>query len=200
MRVLVGCERSGAVRRAFRARGVDAFSNDLVPADDESKFHIVGDVRDVIWDDWELAILHPECTYLACSGLHWNARRPDRAQKTLDAIAFVEELWAHRSRMRMCIENPRGCLPTRSTLGSPQQVLQPHQFGHDASKATCLWLHGIPPLIPTQHVAPRYLDGRPRWANQTDSGQNRLGPSAERARIRSETYAGIAHAMAEQWC
>jgi hypothetical protein len=197
-RWLIGCERSGAVRRAMRARGVDAWSCDLFPADDGSPHHIQGDVLEAIKGEWGGAIVFPDCTYLTVSGLHWNVRRPERSLKTDAAVAFVEELWAHRHRIgRMALENPRGCLPTRSSLGKPSQVIQPHQFGHDASKATCLWLYGLEALAinPANQVAPRIVGGRPRWANQTDSGQNRLPPSPDRARLRSETYAGIAAAM-----
>jgi hypothetical protein len=95
------------------------------------------------------------------------------------------------------LENPIGCISTR--VRKPDQTIQPHQFGHDASKATCLWLKGLPLLTPTKHIAPRLVDGRKRWGNQTDSGQNKLPPSADRWKIRSETYQGIADAMANQW-
>jgi hypothetical protein len=98
---------------------------------------------------------------------------------------------------RIALENPIGCISTQ--IRKPTQTIQPWQFGHDASKATCLWLKGLPALTPTQTIAPRMVDGRKRWANQTDSGQNRLPPSADRWKIRSETYQGIADAMAAQW-
>jgi hypothetical protein len=154
------------------------------------------------------AILFPDCTFLTVSGLHWNKRRHERAALTDQAIAFVEVLWAHRTRIgKMAIENPVGCLSTRSVLGKPSQVIQPWQFGDDASKATCLWLHGLPMLEPDMEKSfpPRIIEWPPesgkfrsRWGNQTDSGQNRLPPSPDRARLRSETYAGVAFAMA-QW-
>lgn len=199
-RVLVGCERSGVVRRALRRLGIDAWSNDLVPADDGSPYHIIGDVQEVIKDDWSAAILFPDCTYLTVSGLHWNKRRLERAAKTEAAIEFVERLWAHRERIgRMAIENPIGCLSTRSSLGKPTQIIQPHWFDADASKATCLWLHMLPKLLPTKPVAPRRINGKPRWGNQTDSGQNKLPPSEDRARQRAETYPGVADAMALWW-
>jgi hypothetical protein len=95
------------------------------------------------------------------------------------------------------LENPIGCISTR--IRKPDQTIQPHQFGHNASKATCLWLKGLPLLTPTKHMTPRLVDGRKRWGNQTDSGQNKLPPSADRWKIRSETYKGIADAMANQW-
>jgi hypothetical protein len=100
---------------------------------------------------------------------------------------------------RICIENPVSVISTR--IRKPDQTVQPYQFGHDASKRTCLWLKGLAPLVlnPADYVQPRMVAGRPRWANQTDSGQNKLGPSADRWQVRSKTYTGIAQAMAEQW-
>lgn len=98
---------------------------------------------------------------------------------------------------RRAVENPIGCISTR--VRKPDQIIHPHQFGSDASKSTCLWLNGLPLLVPTEHVAPRMVEGRKRWANQTDSGQNKLPPSEDRWKIRSETYPGIAQAMATQW-
>jgi hypothetical protein len=203
MKVLVACEFSGAVRRAFRARGHDAWSCDLLPAEDGAPQHIQGDVRLILEQDWDMMIAHPPCTYLAVSGFHWNYRTPGRMEKTVEAIRFVETLWAARAK-RVCVENPVGILSTMSRLGRPAQIVQPHQFGHDASKATCLWLRGLAPLRPTCLV-----EGRPvmmangkivrRWANQTDSGQNRLPPSEHRAMDRSRTYPGLAEAMAARW-
>lgn len=115
---------------------------------------------------------------------------------TEDALAFVR-LLLDAPIPRIALENPIGCISTR--IRKPDQTIQPWQFGHDASKATCLWLKNLPTLKPTQEVAPRIVNGRKRWGNQTDSGQNRLGPSDDRWKIRSETYAGIADAMAAQW-
>jgi hypothetical protein len=128
--------------------------------------------------------------------LHWNKRRPERAQQTEDALGFVRQL-LDAPIARIALENPIGCISTR--IRKPDQTIQPHQFGHDASKATCLWLKGLPPLTPTNPIAPRLVNGRKRWGNQTDSGQNKLPPSADRWKIRSETYQGIADAMAKQW-
>jgi len=191
MRVLVGCECSGVVRRAFRARGHEAWSCDLNPADDGSPYHYQCDVVDVInmWR-WGIGIFHPPCTYLASSGLHWNKRRPERAQLTDDSVEFVIRLMLSPIR-RIAIENPIGCLSTR--FRKPDQIIQPWMFGEDASKATCLWLKNLPNLQPTNVIK------KERYANQTPSGQNKLGPSPERAKIRSVTYQGIADAMAEQW-
>jgi len=196
MRVLVGCEFSGTVRRAFRAAGHDAWSCDLLPAADGSRHHLQGDVLRWLDDEWDVAIFHPPCTYLSSSGLHWNSRRPDRAAKTEAALVFVSMLLEAPIK-RIALENPVGCISTR--IRKPDQIIQPYQFGDDASKATCLWLKGLPLLRPTKHVEPRLVNGKPRWANQTDSGQNKLGPSENRWAKRSETYPGIAQAMAEQW-
>ncbi len=195
MRVLVACEYSGVVRDAFIRAGHEAISCDLLPTQKQGP-HYEGDVRDILKAKWDLMIAHPPCTYLSSSGLHWNKRRPERAKQTEEAIQFVFEL-ANADIPRICIENPIGCLSTR--YRKPDQIIHPHQFGHDASKATCLWLKGLPLLQKTKDVEPRYVNGKPRWSNQTDSGQNRLGPSEDRWAIRSLTYQGIAYAMAEQW-
>ena len=196
MRVLVACEYSAIVRDAFRANGHYAWSCDLLPCDADPTWHHQGDVTDILDHDWDLMIAHPPCTYLASSGLHWNKRRPERAAQTEEAFKFVLML-ENAPIPRIAIENPIGCLSTR--WRKPDQIIQPHQFGHDASKATCLWLKGLPPLRPTAHISPRMFNGRPRWSNQTDSGQNKLPPSNDRWAIRSKTYQGIADAMADQW-
>ncbi len=193
--MLVACEYSGAVRDAFRARGHDAMSCDLLPTDVPGP-HYQGSVLDVIGDGWDLMVAHPPCTYLSSSGLHWNGRVEGRAAKTEDALAFVRAL-LDAPIPRIAVENPVGCIGTR--IRKADQTIQPHQFGDDASKATCLWLKGLPLLTPTAHVPGRMVNGKPRWANQTDSGQNRLGPSADRWKLRSATFPGIAAAMADQW-
>jgi len=196
MRVLVACEYSGAVRDAFIRAGHYAASCDLLPSESPLGDHYQCDVMDIISHDWDLMIAHPPCTYLCSSGLHWNKRRPERAQQTEAALDFVRQL-LDAPIARIALENPIGCISTR--IRKPDQTIQPHQFGHDASKATCLWLKGLPPLTPTDQIAPRLVNGRKRWGNQTDSGQNKLPPSADRWKIRSETYKGIADAMANQW-
>lgn len=141
-------------------------------------------------------IAHPPCTYLCSSGLHWNKRVPGRQELTEEALAFVQ-LLLDAPIKRIALENPVGCISTR--IRKYNQLIQPWQFGHDASKSTCLWLKNLPHLTPTQIIEPRIVSGKKRWANQTDSGQNKLGPSEDRWKIRSETYTGIAEAMAEQW-
>ena len=150
----------------------------------------------VLHDGWDLMVAHPPCTYLSSSGLHWNKRRPERAQQTEDALEFVRVLLA-APVAHIALENPIGCISSR--IRKPDQTIQPWQYGHDASKATCLWLKNLPLLRATGTVEPRLVDGKKRWANQTDSGQNRLPPSADRWKLRSTTYQGIADAMAAQW-
>lgn len=225
MNVLIAGESSGATRDAFIAMGHNAMSCDLLETEVQGP-HYKGDVRDVLPESWDLLIAHPTCTYLSSSGLHWNKRPAgiaiNRAGLTEDAIKFARMFidgpeTAHIPKRGT--ENPIGCLSTR--VRRPDQIIQPHQFGDDASKATCLWLHGLPKLIPTCHVPPRMVccgqtlpngvgkygcpnccgekTARPRWANQTDSGQNKLGPSDDRWRLRSKTYPGIAAAWASQW-
>lgn len=201
MKVLVACEFSGIVREAFRAAGHDAWSCDLNPTEIPGQ-HVIYDVRDMLYKSWDLMICHPPCTYLCSSGLHWNSRTPGREEKTQAALKFVE-LLLDCEIPRIALENPIGCIPTR--LKRPySQIIQPHQFGEDASKATCLWLKNLPLLQPTKFVEPRIVidaSGKPkkRWANQTDSGQNKLAPSEHRSDDRSRTYKGIAAAMAAQW-
>lgn len=196
MRVLVACEYSGAVRDAFIRAGHYAASCDLLPSESPLGDHYQCSVLDILDHGWDLMVAHPPCTYLSSSGLHWNKRRPERAQMTKDALDFVSQLM-EADIPRIAIENPIGCISTQ--IRKPDQIIKPYQYGHDASKNTCLWLKGLPLLRPTQFVEPRMVNGKPRWANQTDSGQNKLTPSPDRWKIRSETYAGIAKAMAEQW-
>lgn len=206
MRVLVACEFSGVMREAFRARGHDAWSIDLLPAVDNSPYHYQLDVLRLLYPkgimgqsavpSWDLMIAHPPCTYLSVSGLHWNKRRPERAQQTEVAIDFVRKLLSAPIR-HIALENPVGILSSR--IRRPDQIIQPYDFGADASKRTCLWLKNLPQLRPTQYVEPRMVMGKPRWANQTDSGQNKLGPSDNRWKLRSITYPGIAEACADQW-
>lgn len=225
MRVLVACEYSGVVRDAFRSRGHDAWSCDLLECERDPAFHIQDDVLLHLDEGWDLMIAHPPCTYLCSSGLHWNKRQPEREEKTRDAMLFVLNLmgegFVDNPISRIALENPVGRIGT--AYRRADQVIQPHEFGEDASKQTCLWLKGLPLLKGTKYVPPRMVCGcgytfhseyndkygcpncngelkaKPRWANQTDSGQNRLGPSDDRWKERSRTYQGIADAMAEQW-
>jgi site-specific DNA-cytosine methylase len=195
VKVLVACEKSGVVRDAFLRTGHEAWSCDVQPAEPSpyDHMHLYGDVLDQLDEGWDLMIAHPPCTHLAVSGSRWFK---DKLYEQLAALQFVRRLM-EAPIARICIENPVGVISTN--IRKPDQYIQPWQFGHDASKKTGLWLKNLPPLEPTELVEPRIVDGRKRWANQTDSGQNRLGPSPTRAEERSRTYTGIAQAMAEQW-
>lgn len=193
MRVLIACEYSGTVRDAFIKRGHKAWSCDLLDTDQPGN-HVKGDVRSVFHLSWDLMIAFPPCTYLCSSGLHWNKRRPERAAQTEEALDFIRMLMA-APFPRIAIENPVGCISSR--IRKPDQIIQPWQFGHPESKTTCLWLKGLPLLMPTNIL--QKPNGGGRWENQTPSGQNNLGPSADRWKIRSKTYQGIADSMAEQW-
>lgn len=218
LRVLVACEYSGTVRDAFSALGHEAMSCDLLPSESTMPGkHHQGDVRDVLNLGWDMMIAHPPCTYLCSSGLHWN-KRGRGTDLTEEALGFVREL-LDAPIPHIALENPIGCISTR--IRAPDQTIQPYFFGEDASKATCLWLKNLPLLTQTNFVKPRYVCcgesfdysagkygcpnclgkhvAKSRWANQTDSGQNKLPPSADRWKARSKTYAGIAQAMAEQW-
>jgi hypothetical protein len=195
MKILVACEYSGTVRDAFIRGGHEAMSCDLLPTDAPGQ-HYQGDVMDIIGDGWDLMVAHPPCTYLSVSGMHWTTRGLRDPQLTEDALEFVRQLMA-APIPRIAIENPVSVISSR--IRKPDQIITPYQFGHDASKKTCLWLKGLPLLRPTQFIEPRIVNGKPRWGNQTDSGQNKLPPSADRWKIRSETYTGIANAMADQW-
>ena len=180
MRVLVACEFSGAVREAFKAQGHDAWSCDLLETEIPGQ-HIVGDVREVLNDGWDLMVAHPPCTHLAVSGARWWK---DKAQEQADALAFVRTLMA-APIARIAIENPVSKIS--SAIRKPDQIVQPWQFGHGETKATCLWLRGLEPLRPTKVV-----DGR-------EPKVHRMAPGPNRWRERSRTYAGIAKAMAQQW-
>jgi hypothetical protein len=195
MRILIACESSGRTRDAFLARGHDAISCDFLPTDSAGP-HYQGDVRDILEHGWDLMVAHPPCTYLSVSGMHWTKRGRRDPKLTDDALEFVRLLMAAPIR-RIAIENPVSVISSR--IRKPDQIIMPYQFGHDASKKTCLWLKNLPPLRPTNFVEPRIINGRPRWANQTDTGQNKLPPSKDRWKLRSETYAGISDAIADQW-
>jgi len=172
MKVLVACEYSGAVRDAFIAKGHEALSCDLLPTDSPGP-HYQGDVMDIINDGWDLMVAHPPCTYLSVSGMHWTTRGLRDPQLTEDALDFVR-LLLNAPIERIALENPVSVISSR--IRKPDQIITPYMFGHDASKKTCLWLKGLAPLKPTEMVAPRIVDGKKRWGNQTDSGQNKLAP------------------------
>lgn len=208
MKVLIACESSGRVRDAFIAMGHDAISCDLLPTEAPGP-HYQGDVRDILNNGWDLMIAHPPCTYLTNSaewalgdGPYHQKVKPGtlvgeaRREARREAIAFFRLLW-ESNIPRIAIENPVGAANT--VICQPSQIIQPYRFCNDASKSTCLWLRGLPLLASTGYVEPRWVDGKPRWSNQTDSGQNKLSPGKNRWKIRSQTYPGIAAAMASQW-
>jgi len=197
MRVLIACEYSGRVRNAYLALGHDVVSCDLLPSEDDSPHHYVGDVMDVLeGSKFDLMIAHPPCTFLSVSGMHWTTRGFRDPKLTEDALDFVR-LLMEAPVAKIAIENPVSVISSR--IRKPDQIINPYQFGEDASKKTCLWLKNLPLLIPTCVVDPRLVDGKRRWGNQCDSGQNRLGPSEDRWKERSRTYQGIASAFAAQW-
>jgi hypothetical protein len=185
VRILVACEFSGAVRRAFRAKGHDAWSCDLLPAEDGSEHHIQGSVVDhfLLKKHWDMLIAFPDCTYLTVSGNRWMTTAWRKEAREW-AIAFVKTLWAMPIKKK-AIENPIGVLSTR--WQKPTQVIQPWMFGHGETKATCLWLDNLPKLLPTNVVTGRV--GR-CWLTP---------PGEDRRKERSRTYDGVAQAMAEQW-
>ena len=207
MKVLIACEESQTVTKEFRRIGIEAYSCDIQECSGgHPEWHIKGDaIAEAYSGKYDMMICFPTCTYLTVSGLHWNKKQPERANKTEDALVFVKKLMDATIEF-IALENPVGCISTR--IRKPNQTINPHQFGDDASKRTCLWLKGLPNLIPTNNVAPRLVDGKKRWANQMDNGQNItydennkiVGWNDPRIKgLRSKTYKGIAEAMANQW-
>ena len=195
MKVLIACEFSGTVREAFAKLGHNAWSCDIEPTDIPGQ-HYQGDVMDILADGWDLMIAHPPCTYLSVSGMHWTKRGLRDPQFTIDALNFVKTL-LNFNISKIALENPVSIISTE--IRKPDQIIQPYEFGDNASKKTCLWLKNLPKLKQTNFIEPRIINGKKRWGNQTDSGQNKLAPSIERWKLRSKTYQGIADAMANQW-
>lgn len=179
----MACEFSGVVRNAFRSRGHDAYSCDLLPSEDDSPYHYIADALEVLQFGWSMLIAHPPCTHLAVSGArHFKEKEASGVQgKALD---FVQKLMDSGVR-KICVENPVSIISTR--IRKPDQIIQPWMFGHGETKATCLWLKGLPKLIPTDVV-----EGR-------EARIHKLPPTPDRWKLRSITYKGIAEAMAEQW-
>lgn len=181
MRVLIACEFSGVVRRAFRARGHNAYSCDLLPAEDSADYHLPGDVMDYMEFPWDLMIAHPPCTHLAVSGARWFK---DKQREQAAALTFVRKL-LNASIPRIALENPISIISSR--IRKPDQIIQPWQLGHGETKATCLWLKNLPKLAPTNIV-----DGR-------EPRVHHASPGPDRWKERSRTLEGIAAAMADQW-
>jgi hypothetical protein len=205
VRILIACEFSGVVRRAFRALGHDAWSCDLLPSEDGSEYHIHGDVMTALYrmprsqagaKHWDLMVAHPPCTYLANSGERWLKDNPDRQLMRKEALSFVLALW-NAPIERIAIENPIGHLST--AWQKPHQVVQPFLFGHPEWKSTCLWLKNLPPLHPTHCVEPDGTVGGGKKPGRISSRLHRLPPGPDRQRERSRTFQGVADAMAAQW-
>lgn len=198
MKVLVACEFSGTVRRAFAARGHDAWSCDLLPAEDRSNHHIVGDARDLLGDGWDLLMVaHPPCTRLCNSVVRWLTAPP--AGKTLadmwsdldEGAALFSAFW-NAPIDRIAVENPvmhRHAKERIENYAAPTQTFQPWQFGDAEAKRTCFWLKGLPPLVPTHTVKPAVIEHRV-W---------RMPPGADRQKERSRFFPSVAAAMADQW-
>lgn len=196
MRVLIGCEFSGIVREAFASWGHDAWSCDLLPTEKPGN-HIQGSVLDVLDDGWDLAVMHPPCTYLCSMGIWWNHKRPERWEETRKAKAFVEAIWA-APIPKMALENPIGYLGTH--WRKSDQIINPWMFGDEANKPTCLWLRGLPKLTPTKIVDKGKFYVKKNGARMSAWSHITSGTrKEERARIASRTFPGIAEAMAEQW-
>jgi len=196
MRVLVGCEYSGRVRQAFRDLGHDAWSCDVLPSDDNSKYHIQGDVVNVLNDGWDIGIFHPPCTYLTNSGVAWLHKQPER-WALLDEGARFFKLLLDAPIERVAVENPIMHKYAKERIGNVKQsqVIQPWMFGHMEQKATCLWLKNLPLLTETNNVKDEMMS-LPVSERQR---MHYLPPSKDRWKIRSTTYSGIAKAMASQW-
>lgn len=197
MKVLIACECSGRVRAAFRAKGHDAYSCDILPADDGSPYHIQAPIREVLKDNpqqWDLMIGHPPCTYIALCQI-WRKYKPGqewRKAKEDAAIDFFRTLW-ECPIPKICLENPMSIASTRVTKKT--QTIHPWQFGHPEQKTTWLWLKNLPPLVPTNNVR-EYMMTLPRKERERI---HFMSPGPTRSSMRDKTYTGIAQAMADQW-
>lgn len=181
MRVLVACEYSGRVRNAFRRHGHDAWSCDLLECEGDPRWHLQQPVEQVLTDGWDLMIAHPPCTHLAVSGSRHFHRKQQQQAEALDFVRLLMAAPIHR----WCIENPVSVIS--SAIRPPDQIIQPWQFGHGETKATCLWLNNLPVLRSTNIVPGR------------EARILMMGPSADRWKERSRTYQGVADAMGQQW-
>ena len=198
MKVLVACEFSGTVRDAFRARGHDAWSCDLLSTEADPEWHYHCPVEHLLHKShrWDLMIAHPPCTYLTVAANKWTTIRPERAAKVEEALAFVR-LLMDAPIPRIAIENPVSVISGR--IRPPDQTFQPWQFGHGEVKRTCLWLKNLPPLIPTAEKQMALgVTHKPVTSERSDR-LHRMAPGPDRWRERSRTFTGIAEAMAEQW-
>ena len=212
MKVLVACEYSGIVRDAFLKRGHDAISCDILPSESDLGKHYQGDVRDILYDDWDLMIAHPPCTYLSVSGARWfyhpedkhldykdrrpHPMHPNRKKLQEEALEFVQ-LLLNAPIEKIALENPVSVISTK--IRKPDQIIQPYMFGHTTSKTTCLWLKNLELLESTEIVEPEWVDVSKNKRMSRFHYDSYVLPPKERGKIRSATFLGIAEAMAEQW-
>ena len=190
MKILIACEESQVVTKAFRYKGHEAYSCDILSCSGgRPEWHLPRDVTDILNNNWDIIIAFPPCTDICVSGARWFPEKiaDGRQQKAIDFFM----MFANHPCEKIAIENPIGIMSIK--YRKPDQIIQPWEFGEDASKKTCLWLKGLPELKPTNIII------KDRYSNQTASGQNKLGPSPERARLRAIAYQGIAEAMANTW-
>lgn len=190
MRVLVACEYSGRVREAFRKNGHDAWSCDLIPSEDNSEFHMIRNVLEIINWGWDLMIAHPPCTHLAVSGSRWFHLKQKEQEESLE---FVRNLM-NAPILKICIENPVSIISSK--IRKPDQIINPHQFGHPEFKKTCLWLKNLPLLKPTKQL---WVPTKGSLLYKQWEKVHRMPPSENRWKERSRTYQGIADAMGNQW-
>ena len=193
MKVLIACEFSGVVREAFRQKGHDAWSCDILPSEIPSYYHTREDVMKVVYDEWDMMIAHPPCTYLAVSGARWFKERQSEQVQALDFVSLL----MNAPIKKICIENPVSIISSK--IRKPDQIIQPYQFGHGETKKTCLWLKNLPLL---QHTSNNYDWKKLDYHNIVNGRKDRIHkmpPSENRGKERSRTYQGIAEAMATQW-
>jgi len=191
MKILIACEESGKVRDAFRALGHDAISCDILPTRTNPEYHVQGDVLPLLRKKWDMVIAFPPCTHLASSGAAWFAEKRKDGRQQAGIEFFMACVNVNASRV--CVENPVGIMSR--LYRKPDQIVHPWQFGHPEQKSTCLWLKGVPLLTPTNDIK-AYMLTLPKRERER---LHYLGPSSERARLRSETFDGVALAMAAQW-
>tara|TARA_R110000787_G_C13374132_1_gene441143 strand:- start:564 stop:1205 length:642 start_codon:yes stop_codon:yes gene_type:complete len=212
MKILVACEYSGIVRDAFIKKGHNAISCDILPSESDLGEHYQGDVMDILYEDWDMMIAHPPCTYLTVSGAAWfyhpedkhlptdqrrpHPKHPNRRQLQEEALDFIR-LLLDAPIDKIALENPVGVISTK--IRKPDQIIQPYMFGHRESKKTCLWLKNLTPLNATKNVKPEYhITKNGEQRSKFDYDTMKL-PKEQRWKVRSATFPGIAEAMAKQW-
>jgi hypothetical protein len=211
MKVLVACEYSGVVRDAFIEKGHNAISCDILPSDSTFGKHYMGDVKDILYDGWDLLIAHPPCTYLTVTGARWyyhpedkelpyeerrpHPMHPNRRELQQEALDFVQ-LLLNAPINKIAVENPVSVISTK--IQKPTQIIQPYEYGHKTTKTTCLWLKNLQPLKPTNIVEPEWVYTKNRRWSKFYYETYKL-PNEEKAKARSKTFDGIAKAMASQW-